>query len=81
VSQEKLLNALTDVFHDVFDDDNIVLRPEMTAADVEEWDSLNHVRLIVATEKEFGVRFSTTEINSLENVGQFVSLIAEKRAR
>ncbi|OFX08820.1 MAG: acyl carrier protein [Alphaproteobacteria bacterium RIFOXYD12_FULL_60_8] len=81
MSQEKLLNALTDVFHDVFDDDNIVLRPEMTAADVEEWDSLNHVRLIVATEKEFGVRFSTTEINSLENVGQFVSLIAEKRAR
>ena len=79
MSQDNIYQTLTEVFHDVFDDDSIALTPEMTAVDVDEWDSLNHIRLIVATEKEFSVRFSTTEINALENVSQFVDLIVEKK--
>lgn len=79
-TEEDIYGRLTDVFHDVFDNDDIVLGAAMTAADVDEWDSLGHIRLIVATEKEFKVRFSTTEISKLENVGQFVALIGEKES-
>lgn len=69
---------LTKVFWDVFDDESIVIAPETTAEDVREWDSFAHIRLIVATEKEFSIRFTTSEINNLENVGEFAGLIAAK---
>ncbi len=70
--------ALTSVFHDVFDDDTIVVTPELTAADVDEWDSLRHIRLVAAVEKRFGLSFSAAEIGRLQNVGQLVSLIESK---
>jgi len=69
---------LTDVFHDVFDDDSLVLSKEMTANDVENWDSLTHINLIVAIEKEFRVRFLTSEVSGLKNVGQLEALIESK---
>ena len=69
---------LQEVFQDVFDDDEIELTDEMTAEDVEAWDSLTHVQLIVAVEKAFGVKFSTVEVMKLKNVGEFIKLI-EKR--
>jgi acyl carrier protein len=71
---------LTDIFRDIFDDDNLTLRPEMTAADVKDWDSFNHINLIVATEAKFGIKFQTAEIESLRNVGHFEELIAKKLA-
>ncbi len=70
--------TLTDVFHDVFDDDSIVVTPELTASDVDEWDSLRHIRLVAAVEKKFGLSFSAAEIGRLNNVGQLVSLIEAK---
>jgi acyl carrier protein len=70
--------ALTSVFHDVFDDETIVVTPELTAADVDEWDSLRHIRLVAAVEKKFGLSFSAAEIGRLQNVGQLVSLIESK---
>ena len=73
--------TLTDVFHDVFDDDTIVVTPELTASDVDEWDSLRHIRLVAAVEKKYGLSFSAAEIGRLKNVGQFVSLIEAKSAR
>ena len=69
---------LTEVFHDVFDDDTIVVTPELTASDVDEWDSLRHIRLVAAVERRFGLSFSAAEIGRLKNVGQLVSLIGEK---
>ena len=69
---------LQEVFQVVFDDDEIELTDEMTAEDVEAWDSLTHVQLIVAVEKAFGVKFSTVEVMKLKNVGEFIKLI-EKR--
>jgi acyl carrier protein len=69
---------LTQVFHDVFDDDTIVVTPELTASDVDEWDSLRHIRLVAAVERRFGLSFSAAEIGRLKNVGQLVSLISEK---
>lgn len=71
---------LTTIFRDIFDDDSLTLRPEMTAADVAEWDSFNHINLIVATEARFGIKFQTAEIESLKNVGHFEDLIAKKLA-
>jgi acyl carrier protein len=71
---------LTDIFRDIFDDDNLTLRPEMTATDVKDWDSFNHINLIVATEAKFGIKFQTAEIESLKNVGHFEELIARKLA-
>ncbi|MDQ1692735.1 MAG: acyl carrier protein [Acidobacteriaceae bacterium] len=71
---------LTEIFRDIFDDDDLTLRPEMTAADVKDWDSFNHINLIVATEAKFGIKFQTAEIESLKNVGHFEELIAKKLA-
>lgn len=70
---------LTQVFHDVFDDDSIVVHPELTADDVDEWDSLTHIRLVIAVEKTFGLKFSAAEVERLRNVGDLVALI-ESRA-
>jgi acyl carrier protein len=68
------------VFRDIFDDDSIVLRDDMTAADVENWDSLNHIDMIVAIESEFKIRFTTAEVTSLKNVGELMALVDKKRA-
>jgi len=73
-----ILNRMTPIFRDIFDDDNLELTREMTAADIEDWDSLSHIRLIVAIEKAFAIRFTVPEIESLSNVGQFAELIAQK---
>jgi acyl carrier protein len=69
---------LTTVFHDVFDNESIALKPEMTAADIDEWDSLTHIRLVLSVEKEFGLKFSAAEVGALKNVGDFITLIQSK---
>lgn len=66
---------LTEVFHNVFDDDSIQVTPQLSAKDVDDWDSLTHIRLILTVEKAFKVKFSATEIGKLENVGDLVALI------
>ena len=69
---------LTEIFHEVFDDDSITLFDAMTAKDVEEWDSLNHINLIVAVEGAFKIKITTKEVSNLANVGEFITLIARK---
>jgi acyl carrier protein len=69
---------LTEVFRTVFDDDSLVLRDDLTANDVESWDSLTHINLIVAVEKEFRVRFKTSEVAGLKNVGELEALVGAK---
>ena len=76
-----ILERLTPVLRDVFDNDDIVATPELTAQKVEGWDSLGNVRLLLEIEKAFAVRFSTTEITSLKNVGQLAELIEKKTHR
>lgn len=71
---------LTDIFRDTFDDDAIEIHDAMTAADVDEWDSLNHINLILAVERGFGVRFKTSEIGNLANVGEFIEVLKGKLA-
>jgi len=69
---------LTEIFREVFDDESIEISNEMTAKDVEEWDSLNHINLIVAVERNFKVRFTTKEVTNVANVGEFVALLKGK---
>ena len=70
---------LTEVFRDVFDDEDLTPTPQMTADDVEEWDSLSHIRLMLSVEKAFGVRFSTVELGGLKSVGDLATLIEAKQ--
>ena len=72
----ELHRRLTEVFRDVFEDPRLEIADFTTASDIEKWDSLTHVSLIVATEKEFGVRFTTKEVKGLANVGDFMRLIS-----
>ena len=78
MTETEILSGLTQVFRDVFDDDDIVLSADTTAADIEGWDSQTHVNLIVAAEVRFGVRFRTAELETLRDVGQFARLIQAK---
>jgi len=79
---DELRRGLQEVFRTVFDDEGIVLRDEMTSADIEGWDSLMHINLMVAVERRFKVKFATAEIAALkgdgENVGTFLRLVATK---
>ncbi|MGE4132103.1 MAG: acyl carrier protein [Bdellovibrionales bacterium] len=74
----EIKERLEKVFQISFDDSSISIHDEMTAADIEEWDSLNHMLLIVAVEKEFGVKFAISEIVDLKNVGEMVGLLKSK---
>lgn len=71
---------LNKVFRDVFDDDDITVNANTTANDIEDWDSLEHITLMAAVQKEFNVKFSMGEIASMKNVGEMVQII-EKRAK
>ena len=68
-SMDQILERLTNVFQDVFDDDSIVLTEISTADDIEEWDSLNQIKIILACEKEFDIKLNARDINTLESVG------------
>jgi acyl carrier protein len=66
------------VFRDIFDDENLVIGPETTAKDIPGWDSLSHISLVVAIEKEFKIRFSLMDLKQLQNVGEWLALIRQK---
>jgi len=74
-----IFEQLTEVFRDVFDDDELVIDATTTAQDVEGWNSLAHIRLVVSIEKAFKLRFSAAEIGNLKNVGDMVELILLKQ--
>jgi acyl carrier protein len=77
VSREEVLTRLQGVFDNVFLEP-IRINPALSAKDVEEWDSLVHISLVVAVEKEFRVRFRVGEVESTKNVGEFVELIVKR---
>jgi acyl carrier protein len=73
-----IYRQLNEVFRDVFDDDSIVLTPETTASDIEGWDSVAHVDLIVSIETRMKIKFKTSELGSMHNVGQLAGMIEYK---
>jgi acyl carrier protein len=78
MDEPQIYQRLTEIFQDVFDEDSIEVTPKLSADDVDGWDSLTHIRLILTIEKAFKVKFSTSEIGKLENVGDLVALIQGK---
>lgn len=78
MSREELYIKLNEVFRDVFDDDSIVVSDETTANDIEDWDSLEHINLVVAVENKFGIKFNMGEVNDFKNVGEMVDLILKR---
>ena len=81
MKNEEILQSLTPIFREVFDDHSLVLTNELSAKDVENWDSLNHITLIVEIEELTGVSFTTDELVNAQNVGDFVQLLVEKGCR
>jgi len=75
MDEPQIYSRLTQIFEDVFDADSIKLSPELTAKDVDGWDSITHIRLILTIERAFKIKLSTSEIGKLENVGGLVALI------
>ena len=73
-----VLSKLQDIFRDIFDDESLVLTRETTAADIEEWDSLAQVNIIVACEAEFGIKFDLNDIVQLKSVGDIVDMVERK---
>ena len=73
------LQQLVPIFQDVLDDDSLAIDATTTAQDVDGWDSLAHIRLVVSIEKAFSLRFSAAEISELQNVGDMAALIVKKQ--
>jgi len=75
MDEPQIYARLTEIFEEVFDEDSITVTPDLSAKDVDGWDSLTHIRLILTVEKAFKIKFSTSEIGKMENVGNLVTLI------
>jgi acyl carrier protein len=73
-----ILKQVQDIFRDILDDENIILSDASTAEDIEDWDSLTHIQLIKAIEKNFSIRFTSREILSWNNVGEMLDSIKSK---
>lgn len=75
MDEPEIYARLTKIFEDVFDEDSLTVTPQLAAKDVDGWDSLTHIRLMLTIEKAFKIKFSASEIGKLENVGELVALI------
>ena len=79
IDYQSTIEQLTPIFRDVFDDEDLVIKQNTTAQDVDGWDSLAHIRLVVSIEKALGLRFTAAEISGLVNVGEMAELILKKQ--
>jgi acyl carrier protein len=78
MTEDRILAALTEIFRDAFLRDDLVLRPEYTAADIEGWDSFKHIEIIIAVEERFAVKLTSRELDHLQSVGDLLALIRAK---
>ena len=76
MDEKKIYEKLNEIFQDIFDDDELEVTAETTAADIEDWDSLVHVNLVISVEKSFGIKFKMEEFITMKNVGNMVNLIS-----
>ena len=78
MNRNDALKRLTDIFRDVFDDDSLTISDSTTAADIEDWDSLEHINLVGAVESEFKLKFKMREVSGMKNVGEMLDIICER---
>jgi len=77
MSREKVFETLNEIFRDVFDDESIGVTETTTSADIDDWDSLEHINLVAAIEQEFGMKFTMGQVVSMKDVGEMVDIILE----
>jgi len=75
MTREEVLDKLNEIFRDVFDDDSIEVCDSTTSADIEGWDSLEHINLVLAVEQEFDFKFEMGQVVSMKDVGEMVDII------
>lgn len=75
MTREAVYERLNKVFQDVFDDEDITVNDATTSADIEDWDSLEHINLVAAVEQEFGIKFTMGQVVTMKNVGEMVDII------
>lgn len=75
MSREEVFDIVQDIFRDVFDDDEIELNDSTNSEDIEDWDSLEHINLVINMEKKFNLKFNLKEVGELQNVGEMIDLI------
>ena len=75
MTRENVYEKLNGVFRDVFDDEDITVNDATTADDIDDWDSLEHINLVVAVEKCFGIKFTMGEVTGMKNVGEMADII------
>ena len=78
MTRKAVYEKLNEVFQDIFDDESILVNDSTTADDIEDWDSLEHINLVVAVEKKFGIKFNMGEVNGMKNVGEMVDIIMSR---
>ena len=78
MDEPEIYARLNKIFHDVFEEDTIIVTPKLSAKDVDGWDSLTHIRLVLTVEKAFKIKFSTSEVGIFQDVGDLVALISMK---
>ncbi len=78
MKKEEIYERLNNVFRDIFDDDSIEVNENTTSNDIEDWDSLEHINLVVAVEQEFGIKFNMNEVTTMKNVGEMVDIIISR---
>lgn len=78
MTRKDVFEQLNQVFRDVFDDEELVVDDSTTADDIEDWDSLEHINLMVAVEKQFGMKFNMGEVTTMKNVGEMVDIILKR---
>jgi acyl carrier protein len=78
MDKRQIFDQVQKIFRDVFDNQSLAIKPEMNSADIEDWDSLAQINLVVAMEKEFSLSFKLAEIQALDNIGGMVDLIERK---
>ena len=78
MTKQEIIKVVNNIFIDVLDDEDIVISETTTSDDVDDWDSLNHIHLVVAIEKHFKLRFTSQEIQSWNNVGEMILNMKDK---
>ena len=78
MTREEIFNKVQDIFRDIFDEEDLVIDDSSSSDDIEDWDSLNHINLVSAIEKEFKIRFALGELQTLKDVGAMIDLMVQK---
>lgn len=79
MSREELFKKVQEIFRDIFDDDSLIIDDSTNSSDIDDWDSLNHINLVVAIESEIDIKFSFDDLATLKDVGAMLDLMLVKK--